>query len=222
MCNSCNQLRDLADFYANSKSKDGKQNICKDCVRDYQKHVKEEDQRIKEAKLKKGPLFYIPDIFLVGYGRTQSYQICCQKCEKPFFLIDAEKTPENLFCDNCKLDMSLIRTDQISEVYVIGHVIGWIAKIEGKTPNKNRSIQNYKKVYVRDGYSCRFCNYSIKNAQKFLPLHIDHIRPPGALQANKMENLFVSCHECQNLSSTMLFHTFFDKKQYITMKRKQI
>lgn len=230
-CKQCNESRSFDHFHANKASKDGKVSICKDCTKDYQMKNREKHRKFQEARKKPQHIdkivnspeipkgFYIPDIYLVGYGRTQSYQISCLKCKNPFFQINEEKTIQNLFCDCCKIDLSLVREERISPVYVIGVVIGWIVKTEGVAPKK--TCKNYKKVYERDQYTCRYCGYNLQNFSKFLPLHIDHIQSWTSSENNKMENLVVSCSECSLITSDKWFFNFEDKRDYILYEKNR-
>lgn len=218
LCNYCNTWLDFSCFYKNKAKNDGLQAMCVDCVKDYkfsQKFnpviPKKEDGRKKQ--------FIIPNIYLVGVGRTQTYQNCCLSCEKPFFCMIENRVESDLFCDNCQNKNIEIPTDHISNVYYVGNVIGWIVKCE--SPSKKRIHRNYKKTYERDKYTCQYCGYNLKNAKKFLPLHIDHVRPHSAHGGNSLNNLVVSCQDCNLLVSNKWFKSFEEKKEFILFEREK-
>ena len=65
------------------------------------------------------------------------------------------------------------------------------------------------------------CNYNMQNAKKFLPLHIDHIKPWSSQGGNALSNLVVSCQECNLLASNKWFSSFEEKKDYIIFEKKK-
>ena len=163
----------------------------------------------------------IPNIKLVGYGRSQTYQICCLKCGDCFFNLARDRDLSDLFCDDCIPEERCLREDNSSAFNYVGNIVGWIVKssFDGKT--KRRSRYNYKKVYVRDCFTCQYCGYNLKEYEEFRPLHIDHIKPWSAGGSNKMSNLVVSCSKC-NLRANDKWFTSFDEKKNWILKRNKI
>lgn len=158
--------------------------------------------------------YFIPNVYLVGYGRTQTYQVCCLTCEKPFFSLQKIKEGEDLFCEECyKDDNCHIPESNISKVNYIGNIVGWIVNSEGDSPKRTRN--NYKKAYQRDEYTCRYCGYNLKVGTEFRPLHIDHIRPFSVSGGNGLTNLVVACSVCNLTASSKWFQDFLDKKTFI-------
>lgn len=159
-------------------------------------------------------MYKVPEIVLVGYGRTQTYQIRCLKCGRQFF--PGKKV--ELFCDKClngfplwKLDKR-ITNNHLSPVQCVGTVVGWENRVAA---TKNRSRYNYVKVYNRDSYTCQYCGYNPRTNKLFLPLHIDHITPHSYGGGYKMDNLVVACATCNHIASNKVFNSFDDKKKYV-------
>lgn len=219
-CNICKTYLPKENFYRNCSTKDGLQSKCIDCALEYKKDRKVKlATTVRRAKIDvKKTEFFIPDIYLVGYGRTQMYQHCCLKCSKEFFCLIDDKLVSDLFCDLCDPDLKFIRDDNISMSPLIGNVVGWIVK--GQGVDKHRSRRNYKKTYERDKYTCQYCGYNLKNANKFLPLHIDHVRPWSSAGGNGLGNLVVSCQDCNFVANNKWFDNFDEKKKFILGKRK--
>jgi|HubBroStandDraft_4_1064222.scaffolds.fasta_scaffold16069_2 hypothetical protein len=162
-------------------------------------------------------LFFIPKIKLVGYGRSQTYQLVCLKCKNLYFNLKRERNFQDLFCDWCDTDEKYLGNDNFSEVNYVGIIIGWVVKTDCNV--KKFSTMNYKKVYKRDGYVCQYCNYSLRTSTEFRALHIDHIKPRAASGSNRMDNLVVSCCTCNLIASDRWFNTFLEKKEFILSKR---
>ncbi len=156
-------------------------------------------------------IYYIPDIVLVGYGSRQLYQNKCLRCLKTFFCLEKERSLDDLFCDTCKPEKSLLRARNYSKFNYIGNIVGWVIKSELPF-NKNRSRYNYTKVYKRDKFICQYCGYSPYYCDEFRPLHIDHMKPWVYSRSNTMENLYVACSVCNLTASDKWFENFFDKK----------
>jgi 5-methylcytosine-specific restriction endonuclease McrA len=216
-CDCCGLYLQFSDFYKNKSKLNGIQNRCKDCIKDYK--AKLSKGLIESQPLLKREFFYIPDIFLVGYARAQVFQHCCLNCNSAFFCIKDIKDPEDLFCDSCAGDESRVPDKNISKVNYVGHVVGWLAKVEN--PSKIRKHRNYKKCYIRDEYTCQYCGYNLKNAKKFLPLHIDHVRPWSSQGGNSLENLRVACSECNLLVNDKWFNNFEEKKEFILFEKQK-
>lgn len=161
-------------------------------------------------------IYKMPDIVIVGYGRTQTYQIKCLKCGKKFF----PGKQIDFFCEDClhkKLKREkYIRDEHYSNVECVGNIVGWENKV---ACNNQRSRYNYKKVYKRDGFTCQYCNYNLRNNPEFIPLWIDHIIPHIYGGGNRMENLVVSCQMCNQIAGSKVFNDFDSKKKYILQRR---
>jgi len=213
-CDDCGLFLEVCNFYKNKVKKDGLQNRCKDCMKDY-KLGKRNFKREKPTK----DFYYIPDIFLVGYGRTQCYQHCCLSCEAPFFCLNQVREEVDLFCPDCEDKDLQVFERSTSPVNYIGNVVGWIAKTE--SPDKKRSYRNYKKVFTRDEFTCQYCGYCHAFAKEFMELHIDHIKPWSAMGGNSLSNLVVACRECNLLASDKWFTSFEEKKDYILFEKQK-
>ena len=216
-CDLCGLYLQFSDFYKNKSKSDGFQNRCKDCIKDYK--IKLSQGLSEKQETIKREFYYIPDIFIVGYGRTQVYQNCCLNCNSPFFCLKALRDFEDLFCDSCNPNEAKIDTRNASKINFIGNVIGWICNLEN--PKKQRMHRNYKNAYKRDKYTCQYCGYNLENANKFLPLHIDHIRPWSSQGGNGLTNLVVSCSECNLLVSDKWFNNFEEKKEFILFEKQK-
>lgn len=208
-CDHCETWLDKSCFHKNKAKSDGFNNKCKDCIIDYKKNP--------TVKIKKD-FYYIPDIYLVGYGRTQFYQHCCIKCENPFFCLKTDRDIADLFCESCDEKDFFVPEKYISPVNYIGNVVGWITKIE--TTILKRSKRNYKNVFKRDGFECKYCGFSLSKSFDFTALSIDHIRPVSAGGNNSMENLVVSCLPCNAMAGNKWFSNFEEKKEYILWERQ--
>jgi hypothetical protein len=216
-CDSCGLFLKRIDFYKNKSKTDGLHNRCKDCMMDYK--IKLKNGMIEKQAIIKRDSFFIPDIYLVGYGRQQTYQVCCLKCSNPYFCMSEIKEYQDLFCEDCQDDESKLPEKNISNVNLVGNVIGWLSKIEN--PIKMRKFRNYKKCYQRDRYTCQYCGYNMQNAKKFMPLHIDHIKPWSCQGGNSLTNLVVSCQECNLIASDKWFSSFEEKKEYVIFEKKK-
>lgn len=216
-CDACGLWLSFSDFYKNKSKIDGMQNRCKDCIKDYKIKIKR--GLIERQEVIKREFFYIPDIFLVGYGRSQTYQNCCLNCNDSFFFLSDIRDFQDLFCDSCSGNEAKILERNTSKINFIGNVVGWISKTEN--PAKKRSQRNYLNCYRRDHYTCQYCGYNLQNSKVFLPLHIDHIKPHSALGSNKLENLVVSCSECNLLVCDKIFKNFEDKKEFIVFEKQK-
>lgn len=170
-------------------------------------------------------LFNIPDIVLVGYGSTQTYQIKCLKCGRTFFEdSNAQNTlhTRELFCDECSTKNNLgkyLHGDNISDHPCLGNVVGWEVRLSTQGMKRNR--YNYNKVYKRDSYTCQYCGYSPMKHEEFRPLHIDHLVPWCVSGSNSLDNLVVSCEDCNKIASSKWFDSFFNKRGYILSKMKE-
>lgn len=216
-CASCGLFLSLSDFYKNKSKNSGFHDRCKDCMYDYKK--KQAKGLIQKQEAVKRDIYFIPNIYLVGYGRSQVYQNCCLNCSTCFFCTKDVREFEDLYCDDCiEFDAKLPEAN-LSTINYVGNVIGWISKVESIQKVRNR--RNYKKVYHRDRFTCRYCAYSLQNSTKFLPLHIDHIKPWSLQGGNSMENLVVSCQECNLIAMDKWFKSFDEKKEYITFERQK-
>lgn len=213
-CRYCHYLLPLDCFRKDKRNPDGHQNRCKECHFDLSLSNRNSKKEMPRS------WYYIPDIYLVGYGRTQMIQHCCLICEKPFFCQKKIKDRTDLICDRCfKKDFEVAERN-ISKINFIGNVVGWIVKTE--SPSIKRSFRNYKKVYKRDNYTCQYCGYNLLSCTEFLELNIDHIKPWVAMGGNSMDNLVVSCKECNLIASDKWFEDFEGKKEFIlTEKRKR-
>ena len=216
-CDVCARFMKGIEFYKNKSKNDGLHNRCKDCMDEYKKNKKlgiESEQRI----IKKDT-YFIPDIYLVGYGRHQTYQVCCLSCNDPFFCLTEVKEYNDLFCDDCQNSNMDLPEKNLSKTNLVGHIVGWLAKIEN--PSKKRTNRNYKKCYERDRYTCQYCGYNLSCTSKFLPLHIDHIIPWSSQGGNALSNLVVSCQDCNLIASDKWFSTFEEKKEFILYEKKR-
>lgn len=216
-CESCGLFLKRIEFHKNKSKADGLHNRCKDCMTDYMRKLRK--GLIEKQPLLKKDKYYIPDIYIVGYGRQQTYQVCCLSCSSAFFCMFEVKELQDLFCDNCQADETKLPDRNIASVNLVGNVVGWLCKTEN--PTKNRTSTNYKKCYHRDRYTCQYCGYNMENAKKFLPLHIDHIKPWSAQGGNALKNLVVACQECNLIASDKWFSSFGEKKDYILSEKKK-
>lgn len=162
------------------------------------------------------PLYEVPDIVLVGYGKTMTYKYKCLKCGDLYF--DFDKT--NVFyCFKCRESIIPLRLhleeERFSPVPCVGNVISW--KQETQACFK-RSRFNFKKVYVRDNYVCQYCGYNPRTHDDFIPLSIDHIIPHSNGGGNSMDNLVVACMKCNTTLGNKVFNSFIDKKEYLRYK----
>jgi 5-methylcytosine-specific restriction endonuclease McrA len=213
-CDVCGLFLKEIDFYKNRAKATGLHNYCKICMKEHKKR-----KRLLKKVVIRQDLFFIPDIYLVGYGRCQTYQVCCLSCEKGFFCMNDVKNFSDLLCDDCQDREITLPERNTSKTNFVGNIVGWLAKIVCTV--KIRGSRNYKKCYERDRYTCQYCGYNLKNSPKFLPLHIDHIKPWSAQGGNGLNNLVVSCQECNLIASDKWFTCFEEKKEYIILQRRQ-
>jgi 5-methylcytosine-specific restriction endonuclease McrA len=166
--------------------------------------------------------YFIPNIILVGAGRTQTFQHECLSCKTHFFCHSDIKDLEDLFCSDCKPNEKNLSEENISDVNYFGNVVGWKQIVANFYDKTHVSRRNYRKVYERDSYTCQYCGFNLSQADEFRALHIDHIKPRSAAGSNSMNNLCVSCEKCNCLVNDKWFKDFNDKKEYIlnTIKYK--
>ncbi len=215
-CDSCAMFLNVSCFYRNKSKSDGYQNKCIDCVKDYK--IKKKQGILQTQEKIKKEFYFIPDIFIVGYGRMQSYQNCCLICNSAFFCLKSDRDFYDLYCEDCENPDLKVPEKNISNVNYVGNVVGWMAKTE--SPSRIRRHKNYKKVYERDKYTCQYCGYNLKNCNEFLPLHIDHIKPFSCNGGNAMTNMVVSCQECNLLAHDKWFSSFEEKKDFILFQKE--
>jgi hypothetical protein len=167
--------------------------------------------------------YFVPDIVLVGYGRTQTYQVKCLKCGNQFFPGDIRYDGfRNLFCEDCRDSSNLNKYTKArnkSDFQYLGNIVGWEVR---STSISRRNHRNYNKVLKRDNYTCQYCGYSPHKHTEYRPLHIDHIKPRSFNGSNSMNNMVVSCAKCNLYASNKWFDTFIEKKTYVldVMKKK--
>jgi hypothetical protein len=158
---------------------------------------------------------HLANIVLVGYGKTQYYQIKCFKCNTLFF-------GSNIgFCEDCLSLTSeelikFIPSDNLTDSSGLGIIVDWLIKLPS---GKKRSTYNYTKVLKRDSYICRYCEYNPRTSLEFLPLHVDHVFPWSAGGNNSMNNLVTSCSKCNLIASSKVFTDFNEKRKYILQRR---
>lgn len=216
LCDCCNTWLPKGCFYRNKAKSDGLQNKCIDCIKDYKLSIKLASEESRKAVFRE--IFFIPNIYLVGYGRHQTFQHCCLTCERAFFCHATIKETVDIFCDKCNATDHPIPERNLSKINYFGNVVGWLNKVEA--PSKQRNRKNYKKVYERDRYTCQYCGYNLQYAKEFLPLHIDHLKPWSAQGGNSLNNLCVACQECNLIASDKWFHSFEEKKEFILWEKK--
>lgn len=222
-CAYCRIWFPLDSFYTSSKGAVSAK--CRGCAKKYAKKWRQKlKQKVvsttgKKSDIEKKRIDYhlIPDIFVVGYGRSQTYQHRCLKCGDVFFCFDNPVREAGMFCDKCPVDYSLINDDHKSASRCIGRVVGWIVKLE--CIGVKRSYKNYNAVFKRDNFTCQYCGYNTLYSQNYMQLHIDHIKPFAAGGNNSMGNLVVACRECNLCASDKWFSSMEDKKKYIVDKR---
>jgi 5-methylcytosine-specific restriction endonuclease McrA len=168
-------------------------------------------------------MFEIPDIVIVNYGRTQTYQIKCLRCGKLF--LPNKLREQDLFCDPC-LDVknskeefrNYYKESNYSDYEYVGNIVGY----KSKTPiSKKRSYKNHDNVFKRDGRICQYCGYSPKNIDYATILSVDHIRSWDIGGDNSMENQVVSCMQCNSLLNAKAFTDFQTKKEYLLNLRRK-
>ena len=164
---------------------------------------------------------YVPNIIIIGYGRTQYYQIQCLKCKTQYF---PGKTVE-IFCEDClfqyaqkQLTKYIKPVNQGDQEGRIGHIVGYEHRFES---SKQRSRMNYNKVYKRDDYTCQYCGYNPRLYDYFDSLWIDHIIPHAYGGGNQMHNMVVACRRCNLLASSSVFNSFEEKRTYILQQREK-
>jgi phage FluMu protein Com len=184
----------------------------------------EKNKLIEKSK----KIYFIPNIKLIGYGRSQIYQIECLRCKTLFF----EQLPdirlrkiEHLFCDSCNEKLleiekeKYLKEENISNYAYIGNLKGWIIKLD--VSYRRRSFYNYNKVYKRDKYICQYCGYSPLYCKEFRQLYIDHVLPWSVRGSNSLDNLRVACATCNLIAGDKWFVDFFEKKQYVLDELKK-
>lgn len=157
--------------------------------------------------------YVIPNLIIVGYGKSQIIMAKCFKCNNRFI----QNEQEDCFCDYCQYDEKYIPEDSYCEIKHRGNIIDFEIEVAA---NRKRSSFNYKKVLKRDKYQCQYCGYHPSLVDEFIPISIDHIKPHFVGGNNSMENLITSCMECNKIASSKWFDSFIDKKIYIYEKRK--
>lgn len=153
------------------------------------------------------------DAFVCGYGRTQLLQFQCLIC-KTLYFPNRNNTPVCDDCENTKDWTSKIEPYKIDNGRII-NILGWIQKTQSAD---KRLTKNYKKVYELDNYTCQYCGY-YPDPVKFIALSIDHVVPFAGGGSNSIENMVVSCIECNMMASDKRFIDFYAKKHFILTMR---
>jgi len=158
----------------------------------------------------------IPDVILVGYGRTQTIQFECLNCERHYFPDFENYSP---VCDICEKSnwMDIVDEWRLQGSQGALNIVGWEQKTSA-IGNKGRSRYNYVKTYIRDKYTCQYCGYTVMIGD-CLPLHIDHVIPFVYGGGNRMNNLVVACADCNLMVHSKIFKNFLYKKDFIHMER---
>lgn len=158
-------------------------------------------------------MWRVPNVVLVGYGRTQIMKYQCAKCCTEF--IPASKT--SYLCDNCVDDEESARYVETLQVSEREHyrIVG---RRQTSTQSTRRSQKNYALTYRRDDWTCQYCGYR-PSFDRFVPLSIDHIYPFSAGGSYCASNLVVACVDCNGIAGAMIFRGFEDKKRFILKRR---
>ena len=81
---------------------------------------------------------------------------------------------------------------------------------EGKSNRRIKSVRfsrrrlNRMKLVISDGRRCAYCGL------EEVPLEIDHIIPKSRGGANRLQNLALSCKECNSVKANKLPHEIED------------
>jgi len=86
-------------------------------------------------------------------------------------------------------------------------------------PDKSRRNKNISKKIVRTLHDiqsgqCAYCDQELTN------YHIEHIVPIAGGGTNEIKNLVLACPRCNLKASSLYFHSFIEKKEYILSKIK--
>ena len=159
-------------------------------------------------------LFAIPQGVVVGYGRSQVLQHKCYGCGELFF----PTINEDVICDECRFGENYgeISVAVDNERYI--KIIDFVQKISATT---KRTKKNYKRVMLRDEFTCQYCKYSPRYVVESEQLTIDHIVPHVFGGNNSMDNLVVSCLWCNVHLSDKVFKEFMYKREYIVELAKK-
>jgi len=153
-----------------------------------------------------------PQIVLVNYGDVEILMHRCFRCAKRFMPNECN----DLFCDTCK-DVGK-RNYWLNKRTDYG--VGIQVEIE-KEPlySPKRSGKNYNLVRKRDKNVCQYCGYK-KKSKKDRAMEIDHVFPVCYGGNNSLENLVLSCFDCNMTAKGIPFYTYEEKKDYILTKRE--
>lgn len=162
-----------------------------------------------------GPIYTIPNIWLVGFGRTQVIMHECFCCKEKFFP-DMET---DLVCTNCKGKEFFLPNANVSKFRYRGVMLGWHIEVE---PSNKRSTLNLRRTLYRDQFTCQYCGYTpALYLDEFRPITVDHIQPFGYLGNNSMKNLVACCQECNSILGSRIFPNFSEKKEWLLEYRKR-
>ena len=168
--------------------------------------------------------YVIPDIAIVGYGRTRINQGRCLKCKRLSF----DQSPICGDCGNRMLDeygpeetiekiFKLAPTKNITTDHtVLCRYIGFKQKTG---ISKNRSTKNFKWVMRRDEFTCRYCGMNMR--EELDQITVDHVNPFCTGGNNDVENLACCCRTCNSIGNDLVFNDFWAKREYIRKRRKQ-
>lgn len=160
---------------------------------------------------------WVPKAWVAIYGRQHVLQYECLACGDLFFSVvplprcsgcvveDREPLPQNV---------SQHRPKHLERLDVVGAIIK-------SDVSQKRNHRNFNKVFKRDNYICRYCNYDPRRHEPLIPLHVDHIIPFSAGGNNSMGNLVVACMDCNQIATNKVFSCYFDKKAFIRRKRER-
>jgi hypothetical protein len=139
---------------------------------------------------------------IIQAGDCFLIKLDCPKCKNEF-LCDYEKA----ICPECDLS--------IKDIPIVEPKRGDYRLLAGTRRRRifgKKTIQNLLDIQNRE---CAYCAIDISN----IDFHVDHIKPVSFGGSNSLNNLVISCPQCNLTAYSFVFKDFYAKKEFILNKR---
>lgn len=73
-------------------------------------------------------------------------------------------------------------------------------------PKFSDSLRGYgHEVYLRDGFTCKYCGFDGRSFPNWLQLTVDHVLPKNSGGSDDKSNKITACRACNSITSRMKF-----------------
>ena len=78
------------------------------------------------------------------------------------------------------------------------------------------------KIYIRDGFMCKYCGFDGRPFPGWLQLTLDHVLPPDAGGKDDIANIVTACRSCRSIAAEMKFEPGTSRDEAFREKRNRI